>query len=90
MYCDRLIRIYHIKSLDHKNSVLIELQDANTFDDLDRLPVLLFDNDTIDISKKIGENAEIIGEIKIVENNFKYYPYLYCESIKYLNKENLN
>ena len=86
--CDRLIRTYHIKPLDHKNSVLIELQDANTFDDLDRLPVLLFDNDTIDISKKIGENAEIIGEIKIVENSFKYYPYLYCESIKYLNKEN--
>ena len=41
--CDRLIRTYHIKPLDHKSSVLIELQDTNTFDELDRLPVLLFD-----------------------------------------------
>ena len=64
------------------------MQDTDTFDDLDRLPVFLFDNDTVDINKRIGENVEVVGEIKIVENNFKYFSYLYCESIKYLNKEN--
>ena len=84
-FCERLIRSYNIKPLDHKNTVMIELQDTNTFDDLDRLPVFLFDEDTIGI--KFGENAEIVGDIKILENNFKYFPYLYCESIKYLNKE---
>ena len=67
--CERAIRSYNIKPLDHKNSVLIELQETNSFDDLDRLPVFLFDNDTIDINKRIGENVEIIGEIKILENN---------------------
>ena len=66
---------------------MIELQDANTFDDLDRLPILLFDNDTTDIGKD-RRKCRIVGDIKIVENNFKYYPYVYCESIKYLNKEN--
>ena len=86
--CDRTIRTYHIKPLDFKSSVLIELQDTDTFDDLDRLPVFLFDNDTVDINKRIGENVEVVGEIKIVENNFKYFSYLYCESIKYLNQEN--
>ena len=65
---------------------MIELQETNTFDDLDRLSVFLFDEDTIGI--KVGENVEIIGEIKILENNFKYFPYLYCESIKYINKQN--
>ena len=30
----------------------------------------------------------LLENIKILENNFKYFPYLYCESIKYLNKEN--
>ena len=86
--CDRTIRTYHIKPLDFKSSVLIELQDTDTFDDLDRLPVFLFDHDTVDINKRIGENVEVVGEIKIVENNFKYFSYLYCESIKYLNQEN--
>jgi replicative DNA helicase Mcm len=88
VYCERLIRSYNIEPLDHKSSIIIELQDTNSVDDLDSLTVYIFDKDTEGISKKMGENAEVIGEIKIVENNFKYYPYLYCESIRYLNKEN--
>ena len=84
--CERVIRNYNIKPLDHKNTVMIELQEINSFDELDRLSVFLFDEDTIGI--KVGENVEIIGEIKILENNFKYFPYLYCESIKYINKQN--
>ena len=72
--------------LDHKNTVIIELQDSNSFDDLDRLSVFLFDQDTIGI--KVGENVEVIGEIKILEKNFIYLPYLYGQSIQYLNREN--
>ena len=86
--CERTIKSYNIKPLDFKSSVLIELQDTDTFDDLDRLPVFLFEKDTVDINKRIGENVEVIGKIKIVENNFKYFSYLYCESVKYLNQEN--
>ena len=84
--CERVIRNYNIKPLDHKNTVMIELQEINSFDELNRLSVFLFDEDTIGI--KVGENVEVIGEIKILENNFKYFPYLYCESIKYINKQN--
>ena len=68
--CERLIQSYNIKPLNHKSTVIIELQDTNSFDDLDRLPVFLFDEDTIGI--KVGENVEVIGEIKIIEKEFKY------------------
>lgn len=84
--CDKSIRHYNIEPIDHKNTVIIELQDINSFDDLDRLSVFLFDEDTIGI--KVGENVEITGNIKIIENKFKYFPYLYGESIQYLNREN--
>ena len=84
--CGKHIQFYNIKALDHKNTVIIELQDANSFDDLDRLAVFLFDRDTIGI--KIGENVEVIGEIKILEKVFIYLPYLYGQSIQYLNREN--
>ena len=84
--CERLIKSCNIKPIEYKNTVTIELQDTNSFDDLDKLPVLLFDKDTIGI--KVGENVEVIGEVKIINNNFKYYPYLYGQSIQYLNREN--
>jgi DNA replicative helicase MCM subunit Mcm2 (Cdc46/Mcm family) len=83
--CERLIRSYNIKPIEYKSTVTIELQDTNSFDDLDRLPVFLFEKDTIGI--KVGENVEVTGEIKILNNNFKYFPYLYCQSIQYLNRE---
>jgi replicative DNA helicase Mcm len=83
--CERLIRNYNIKPIEYKSTVTIELQDTNSFDDLDRLPVFLFDKDTIGI--KVGENVEVIGEIKILNNNFKYFPYLFGQSIQYLNRE---
>ena len=47
--CERVIRNYNIKPLDHKNTVMIELQEINSFDELDRLSVFLFDEDTIGI-----------------------------------------
>jgi DNA replicative helicase MCM subunit Mcm2 (Cdc46/Mcm family) len=84
--CGRHIQFYNIKPLDHKNTVTIELQDTNSFDDLDRLSVFLFDQDTIGIM--IGENVEIVGEIRIIEKGFIYLPYLYGQSIQYLNREN--
>jgi replicative DNA helicase Mcm len=84
--CGKHIPYYNIKPIDHKNTVIIELQDTDAFDDLDKLPVFLFDQDTNGI--KVGENVEVIEEIKILESRFKYLPYLYGESIQYLNREN--
>src|SRR5688572_30351387 len=59
--CKRLIKSFNIKPLDHKNTVMIELQDT-MFSEIERLSVFLFDQDTVEI--KVGENAEIIGDIK--------------------------
>jgi DNA replicative helicase MCM subunit Mcm2 (Cdc46/Mcm family) len=84
--CGKHIQFYNIKPLDHKNTVVIELQDPESFNDLDRLSVFLFDRDTIDIV--IGENVQVIGEIRILEKGFIYSPFFYSQSIKYLNREN--
>lgn len=68
-----------------KNTVIIELQDTETFNDMDRLSVVLFDNDTDGIT--VGEIVVITGDIKIINNKKRYFTYLYGESIEYLNRE---
>jgi DNA replicative helicase MCM subunit Mcm2 (Cdc46/Mcm family) len=68
-----------------KNAVIIELQDTETFNDMDRLSVVLFDNDTDGIT--VGEIVVITGDIKIMNNKKRYFTYLYGESIEYLNRE---
>ena len=73
-------------NLEYKNAVAVELQDTETFNDMDRLPVYLFDNDTEGI--RVGETVTIIGDIQIV-NNRKLFTCLYAESIQYLNREDV-
>ena len=72
---------------EYKNAVIIELQDTDTFDDMDRLPVFLFDNDTERI--RVGELVIVIGDVEIVNNGRLLYACLYGKSIQYLNRENL-
>lgn len=70
---------------EYKNAVLVELQDIDRFNDMDRLQVILFDNDTECIL--VGEMVIITGDIRIVENKNGLFTYLYAESIEYLNRE---
>lgn len=71
---------------EYRSAVIVELQDTDSFNDIDRLPIILFDKDTEDI--RVGESVIIIGDIQIINNGKKYFTYLYAESIQYLNREN--
>ena len=74
-----------------KSVIKVELQDADSFNDIDRLSVMLFDNDTESI--RVGERVIITGEIVILDsrggNKGKLFPYVYSESIKYEKRENV-
>ena len=48
-----------------KSVIKVELQDADSFNDIDCLSVMLFDNDTESI--RVGERVIITGEIVILD-----------------------
>jgi DNA replicative helicase MCM subunit Mcm2 (Cdc46/Mcm family) len=60
-----------------KNAVNIELQDLNNFNDLERLSVVLFDDDTKNIS--IGEQVVISGSIEKIRKRDKILPFLFAD-----------
>ena len=68
---------------DYCNAVIVELQDLEQFNDLERLSVYLFDKNTENI--RVGENVIVNGQIQINELNGKkkLFPYLYVKSIEY-------
>ena len=70
---------------EFKNTVIVELQDTESFNDLNRLPIFLFDNDTEGI--RVGEKVTATGDIEVIKNNKRYFPYLYAESIKYHSRD---
>ena len=79
---------YTIIDVEDKNAIKIELQDIEKFNDIDRLPVLLFDKDTEDVTA--GDAVIITGEIQIIDDaNKRRIPCLYASSIKYVNKNNV-
>jgi DNA replicative helicase MCM subunit Mcm2 (Cdc46/Mcm family) len=71
---------------EYVNAVSIELQDSDTFSDIEKLSCILFDENTIDI--QVGSKVVISGSIQIVnQKNKKSISYLYSSSIHYENKE---
>ena len=46
---------------EYRNASIIELQDQEKFDDLERLQVILFDDDTRDV--RAGEQVLVTGQI---------------------------
>ncbi|NOJ32969.1 MAG: hypothetical protein DA329_12610, partial [Candidatus Nitrosocosmicus sp.] len=73
------------------NVVKVELQDPDLFNEIEQLPVFLFDKDTINIG--IGEHVTIDGEVFIHSTNGtdkgKLFTYFYAESIKYENRKDI-
>lgn len=77
-----------LSDTDYVSVMNVELQDTGSFNDIDRLSVMLFDKDTENIN--VGERVTIAGEIAIIpknaNKNSKLFSWLFAESIKYENK----
>jgi replicative DNA helicase Mcm len=88
--CNKYIK--NIADCDYVNSINLELQDTNSFNDINRLSVVLLNEDTKNIS--VGEKVNVIGNIHIINNNKKgrgkLFPCLFAESIKYENREEID
>ncbi len=69
------------------NALQIELQDLDTFSDLERLPVILFDDDTTNVST--GEQVVVTGSIQKIRRNDRLLPFLFASSIRYHNRKEL-
>jgi DNA replicative helicase MCM subunit Mcm2 (Cdc46/Mcm family) len=67
------------------NAVTVEVQDSDSFNELDRLSAYLFNNDTEKI--RVGETIILEGQIVINEfaigKNKKIFPYFYADHIRY-------
>jgi DNA replicative helicase MCM subunit Mcm2 (Cdc46/Mcm family) len=73
---------------EYINAVKIEIQDSDTFSEIEKLSCILFDEDTTDI--QIGSKVIVAGSIQIIkQKNKKSIPFVYASSIHYENKENL-
>jgi len=75
---------------NYSNAVQIELQDLDSFNDLDRLPVFLFDQYTENV--RVGETILVEGQIHIAEHQKtgkKLFPCFYAESIQYDKDKNI-
>jgi replicative DNA helicase Mcm len=69
---------------EYRNASIIELQDQEKFDDLERLQVILFDDDTRDVCA--GEQVQVTGQIyfeKFSRTDSKINSRLYSHSIIY-------
>ncbi len=69
------------------NALQIELQDLDTFSDLERLPVILFDDNTTNVST--GEQVVVTGSIQKIRKNDRLLPFLFASSIRYHNRKEL-
>lgn len=72
------------KWYEYRNASIIEVQDMDKFDDLERLPIILFDDDTRDV--KAGEQVLVKGVIyieKFTKMDYSLHSRLYSHSITY-------
>jgi replicative DNA helicase Mcm len=77
-------------SYEFVNATTVELQDPDTFNEIERLPVVLFDKDTWHIYA--GERVNVSGHIHIIQNRArgKFIGFLYADSITYEKREELS
>lgn len=79
--------VYTIADFNYVSAVNIELQDLNSFNDIDRLYVILFDKDTENIN--VGERVIVTGDIVIRKIGNNLFPFLFAKGIKYEKKETI-
>jgi replicative DNA helicase Mcm len=74
------------------NTVIVELQDIGSFSEIERLHVLLFDDDTRNIG--VGEQVIITGNIHVMQSQGgsktkKMLSYVFAKQVKYEQREQL-
>ena len=76
-------------SCEYISALCVELQDLDKFSEIERLPVILFGENTKNVG--IGEQVAIIGENHVIQNRAKgkSFTYLYSDSIQYEHREEL-
>ena len=88
--CEKERRFIETKS-NYLNAVTAELQDIETFNEIERLPIILFDEDTKNIN--LGERVTVTGKIEIVTSDSKSkkkpHAVLYARSIEYESKDEI-
>lgn len=62
--CNKYVK--NVADYDYVNAINLELQDTNSFNDINRLSVVLLNEDTKKIS--VGEKVHVIGNIHIINN----------------------
>jgi replicative DNA helicase Mcm len=85
--CNKNMRSIEEKN-EYANAVSIEIQDFDTFSDIEKLSCILFDDNTLNV--QVGSKVIISGSMQVIHiKNRKSIPYLYSTSIHYENKEKL-
>lgn len=87
--CPNCSEKYFSTSYEYVSAVTVELQDIDTFSEIERLPVLLFDEKTKNIH--VGERVIASGNIHIIQHKArgKFLPFVYADLIKYESREEL-
>jgi replicative DNA helicase Mcm len=83
--CDK--NMMYSKNHEYVNAVTVELQDTDTFSEIERLPVVLFDSDTKNIH--VGERVSVSGQLHVIQNKGRSFPFLYAQSIEYESREEI-
>lgn len=80
-------KIGHQYDHDVKNALKIELQDIETFSDLERLPAVLFDGCTNNVG--VGEQVTVTGHIHKIRMSNSLVSFLFITEVEYENREEL-
>jgi len=80
-------KIGHEYDHDVRNAVKIELQDVETFSDLERLSAVLFDDCTNNVG--VGEQVIVTGQIHKIRMSNSIVAFLFVDKIEYENREEL-
>jgi replicative DNA helicase Mcm len=83
--CDK--NMMRSKSHEYVNAVTVELQDTDTFSEIERLPVVLFDNDTKNIH--VGERVSVSGRLHVIQQKGRSFPFVYAQAIEYESREEI-
>lgn len=80
------------RGYEYRNASIVEIQDSDRFEDLEKLQVILFDSDTDNI--RAGETVTLTGQIYIEyfssNRDAKLNPRMYTHSVEYESRREIS